>query len=492
MKLRLIDHDYKYAAEQIMLSLFPQERPEYDAAAPDGLSAEIRLSRGNVYATAHTRIIRDGTRFDGYARVRRAALTDGLTADRLLQRIVKRSFYKAAVSLTGQAPPWGALTGIRPGKLATQLLKEGLSQKAAKRALVRQYFVSPERSALCIDTAEAALAVQETLSVRDIALYIGIPFCPSRCSYCSFVSHSTEKSGHLIAPFLDALFREIDCTAAAAQDLGLRIRAVYIGGGTPTTLTARQLERLLRKLASSFDLTQLQEYTVEAGRPDTITAEKLSALGPGGVTRISVNPQSMSDRVLSAIGRHHSARDVRDAMALARTADFACVNMDVIAGLPADTPDGFRDTLDQILAFSPENITVHTLSLKKGSRVSLEETKVPGAEAVAAMLDGASKRLRASGYAPYYLYRQKFMSGGFENVGWSKKGSENLYNICMMEELCTVLSLGGGGVTKLVAPSGRIERIFNVKYPYEYIERIDTILEMKKKIRAFYDAAVFR
>jgi oxygen-independent coproporphyrinogen-3 oxidase len=453
MKLLLIDHDYKYAVEQIMLSLFPQERPEYDAAAPDGLSAEVRLSHGNVYATAHTRILGAGTHFDGYARVKRAALTDRLTADRLLQRIVKLSFYKAAVSLTGQKPPWGALTGIRPGKLATQMLKEGLSEQAVQRAFMRRYFVSPERSALCIDTAKAAYAAEKTLSSRDIALYVGIPFCPSRCSYCSFVSHSTEKSGRLIAPFLDALFREIDCTAAIAKDLGLRIRSVYIGGVTRTTLTVRQSERLLRKLVSSFELAQLQEFTVEAGRADTITAEKLSVLADCGVTRISVNPQSMSDRVLSAIGRHHSAQDVRDAMALARTAGFACVNMDLIAGLPADTADGFLDTLDQILAFSPENITVHTLSLKKGSRVTLEETEIPGAKEVSAMLDAASKRLRDFGYAPYYLYRQKFMSGGFENVGWSKKGYENLYNICMMEEHSTVLSLAGRR-NKASGPSG--------------------------------------
>lgn len=351
--------------------------------------------------------------------------------------------------------------------------------------------MSPERGALCLDTAKAGLAVKKTLAPRDIALYVGIPFCPTRCHYCSFVSHSVEKSMKLIAPFLDALMIEIDCLSRLARGLELNILSVYIGGGTPTTLSAGELTLLMKKLASSFNLSRLREYTVEAGRPDTITKEKLDVIRAHGATRVSINPQTMSDAVLRAIGRRHTAEDVLAAVDLARRAGFPVINMDLIAGLPDDTVEGFASTLEKVLALRPENITVHTLSRKKGTRVMLDGPALPSGDEVAVMLDAAEKSLRGEGYVPYYLYRQKFMSGGFENVGWSRPGAENLYNILIMEELSTILSLGGGGVTKLVGPrSGKIERIFNPKYPYEYIDCLDSILSKKSRIKEFYDLGV--
>ncbi len=314
-----------------------------------------------------------------------------------------------------------------------------------------------------------------------------MPFCPTRCAYCSFVSQSVEKSMGLIEPFVSALEREIEAAAAAVGEAGLRPVSLYFGGGTPTTLSAAQLERVLSKLESCFELGALREFTVEAGRPDTITEEKLRVLRDHGVDRVSVNPQTMSDAVLDAIGRRHTAADVVSALETVRSVGGFAVNMDLIAGLPKDSYDGFADTLRRVLALAPENVTVHTLSLKRGSRITLEGAALPGAEEVGGMLALASRELRAAGWSPYYLYRQKFMSGGFENVGWSKEGFVNLYNICMMEELCSVVAMGGGGSTKLVRrDGGRNIRFIEPKYPQEYISGIDGVCAGKSRIASFY------
>jgi len=300
-----------------------------------------------------------------------------------------------------------------------------------------------------------------------------------------------EKSMHLVEPFLEALTREIQATAETIKRLGLRIVALYIGGGTPTTLAGPQLTQLTDALAAQFDLSHLREYTVEAGRPDTLDQDKLRRLRQAGVTRLSINPQSMEDHVLAAIGRRHTAEDIRRAMELARSEEFPVLNMDIIAGLPADSPEGFARTLDQALEFGAENITVHTLSMKKGTKLMLESSEIAASESVAQMLDTAISALSGAGYRPYYLYRQKFIAGGFENVGWCRPGTESLYNIAIMEELCSILALGGGASTKLVTPkTGRITRIFNAKYPYEYIENLDKILASKEQIEGFYQQEV--
>ena len=489
MILKLTGHDYKYAAEQIMLMLFPEEKPEYGERDPEKLFAEIRLSQNSSISVAVTKIITpEGKISRGQARISNAKLTDKIVTDRLLGRIVKLSFYKAATELTGKTPVWGALTGIRPGKLVTAMLEAGHSENFAVHAMMKDNFVSRERAELCLDTAKSGMKVQHSLAKNDICLYVGIPFCPTRCAYCSFVSNSVEKSMKLVEPFLDALDKEIDATAKIVSDRGLRVISVYMGGGTPTTLSAKQLDRLLGHLENAFDLSSVSEYTVEAGRPDTITAEKLRVLKKHDITRISINPQTMQDDVLNVIGRKHTADDIVKAVGLYKNSGISALNMDLIAGLPSDTPEGFYNTLEKVLALNPENITVHTLSLKKGTKITLEGTAIPDGEAVGKMLDYAAKRLRESGFAPYYLYRQKFMSGGFENVGWCKKGFDSLYNICIMEELCTIVSLGGGGSTKLVAPkSGRIERIFNPKYPLEFINGIDKVIEKKQDICRFLD-----
>ena len=487
MKLYLFGHDYKYAVEQMLLTLYPNERPVYGEGKPEGERMELRLSRGERRVTGSCTLVRGEQRWYGRASADNGELTDALTADRVCQRLVKNAMYRAALHAGHSRPAWGALTGVRPGKLLCAMLEQGLSEAEALHRFIAAYDVSPARAALCLDTSRHTLRAIRSLLPGDVCLYVGIPFCPTRCAYCSFVSQSVEKSMQLIEPFMDALMREIEAVAAQVRALGLRVVAIYMGGGTPTTLSPPQLERLCAKLEQEYDLSALREYTVEAGRPDTVTAEGLRVLRRHGVDRVSVNPQTMSDAVLETIGRRHTAADIVSALALVREIGGFAVNMDLIAGLPGDTVEGFSDTLDQVLSLAPENITVHTLSLKKGSRLTLEGTAIPTAAEVSRMLDLAGERLRAADYGPYYLYRQKFMSGGFENVGWARPGSENLYNICIMEELCSILAMGAGGSSKLIVrDGGRNIRLTAPKYPLEYIQSIDRCCAEKQKISEFF------
>ncbi len=485
MKLFFEGHDYRYAVEQSLLAFFPDERPVYEGEDPN--AARVALSVEGTAAAAVTELTVDGRTSRGEARTALTGAEDDYERERLKQRAVKLSFFEAARTLTGATPAWGALTGIRPAKLAAGLLEEGKSEAEADAILRDTYFVSDSRRKLCLPCAKAGLEAKAGLAENEISLYVGIPFCPTRCAYCSFVSNSVEKSFHLVEPYLQALLAEVDSAADMVKELGLRVRSFYMGGGTPTTLTAEQMDRLLDRLNGRFDLANAVERTVEAGRPDTITAEKLAVLRRNGVDRISVNPQSMDDRVLSAIGRRHSGDDIREAMEQVRRAGFPHVNMDLIAGLPEDTPESFRRTLDEVIAFGTDNITIHTLSLKKGSRITLEGTRIPTVEEVSAMLDYAAPALEEAGFAPYYLYRQKYMSGSFENVGWCRPGGTGWYNIYIMEELHTILSLGAGGSTKMVDPArNHIERVFNLKYPQEYIQRPEKIAANQAAFRAFY------
>lgn len=491
MKLTFHGHEERYAVEQSLLNFFPQERPVYEGDEDEGDSAaELTLRCTAQTARAETRIRYHGREATGSARVSLAeAGEDELELVRLRQRALKLSFFRAAKEVLGVELPWGALTGIRPGKLAERYLLAGKTPQEVSRILADPYGVTAPRRRLAIESAQAGIAAGKTIREGDISLYLGIPFCPSRCSYCSFVSNSVEKSFALIAPYLAALHREIDDAARMVRELGLTVRSFYMGGGTPTTLSAEQMDELLRHLRESFDLSDCLEMTVEAGRPDTITREKLLALKRNGVDRVSVNPQTMEDHVLAAIGRRHSSEDIESAMRLVHEVGFAHINMDLIAGLPEDTPAGFRRSLQRVLCMGADNITVHTLSLKKGSRILLEGSRIPEAEEVGEMLDYADPILRRADFRPYYLYRQKYQSGSFENVGWCRPGAENLYNIYIMEELMTILSLGAGGSTKLVdAAAGHIERAFNLKYPKEYIDRPEKLAENHAAFRAFYAA----
>ena len=324
----------------------------------------------------------------------------------------------------------------------------------------------------------------------DCSVYAGIPFCPSRCSYCSFVSRTVgdKSSRALVAPYVDCLCKELAATRAAADAAHLSIKTLYIGGGTPTSVNAQQLRQLMGTMAEQFDLPALEEFTVEAGRPDCTDEEKLRIIKEYGATRISINPQTFSDEVLRNIGRRHTAQDILDCYRTARRVGHDNINMDLIAGLPGDTVEGFRHSLQTAIDLDPENITVHTLTLKRASNLVVEHRDADYAD-VAAMVESC-ELLEKAGYRPYYLYRQKGTLQNLENVGWCKPGYECLYNIYIMEEVHTILSAGAGGSTKLVAPGarhGKIERIFNYKYPTEYIDRFDTILARKEGVKQFYD-----
>ena len=473
MKLQLNGHNEKYALEQSLLTLFPDERPVYGKVSPEDTRwAVVTMTEDADRVEFVTEIGYDG-------KTARRVYAYPLSGDAYAREGQRRhalglSFFGAAKDALGITPPWGSLTGVRPTKVALVLLREG-GREHADRELAETYSVTPSRRRLAIEAAEAGIKAAEALASNDISLYVGIPFCPTRCAYCSFVAQSVEKTFVMVEPYLDALRAEIEAAGAMVKESGLQIKSFYMGGGTPTTLTAAQMDRLLTALEAHFNFADLAELTVEAGRPDTIEADKLRVLRAHNVTRLSVNPQSMNDAVLTAIGRRHTAEDIRRAMALVRDAGFPHVNMDLIAGLPEDTPESFRASLDECLTMGADNITVHTLSLKKGSRITLEGSHIPGGDDVARMLDYANETLRKHGYAPYYLYRQKYMSGSFENVGWTLPGAESLYNIYIMEELHGILSLGAGGSTKMVGRGAGgdalIRRAFNAKYPKEYVER---------------------
>ena len=493
MKLIFRGHDDRYAVEQSLLAFFPEERPVYDPAGDESRCAWVRLFTAAKYTTATTRIVYDGREGRGLSRLAIDPALNEYEQERLRQKAVKLSFFKAARAITGTTPTWGALTGIRPGKLAARFLEEGKTPAQTDRILRDTYFVAPERRRLCIETAQAGLKAKADLQPNDISLYIGIPFCPTRCAYCSFVSASVEKSFHMMEPYLEVLRQEITDAARMVKETGLHVKSFYMGGGTPTTLTAQQMDTLLTHLNREFDLSDTVEYCIEAGRPDTITREKLQVLMDHGADRISVNPQSLEDHVLRAIGRKHTAADIEQVMELAMSMGFPHVNMDLIAGLPEDTPEGFRRTLDKCLTYGADNITVHTLSLKKGSRILMEGLTIPDASQVAEMLDYADPTLRSHGFAPYYLYRQKYMSGSFENLGWCISGAEGLYNIYIMEELHSILSLGAGGSTKMVDTANEhIERVFHAKFPNEYITRPEKQEENLRAFREFHEKMLKR
>lgn len=382
--------------------------------------------------------------------------------------------------------PWGVLEGIRPVKLARKLINQGISSTAAVESFMHEYGATREKAALAVKIAEIEAPLINSMNPRGISLYVGIPFCPTRCLYCSFVSNSGDKSMRLIPEYIKCLKKEIAYTAEIVKANKNVVETVYIGGGTPTTLSADMLAELLSSLYEEFDLSKVKEFTVEAGRPDTITEEKLKVIKSFGIDRISINPQSMNNATLKIIGRKHSADEIRKAMYLARNCEIGTVNMDIIAGLPEESLDMFKYTVEAVEALKPENTTVHTMSIKRSSRLNelLADYKLTQGSLVTEMVDFAREVLTADGKNPYYLYRQKNMLGNLENVGYSTAGRESLYNIYIMEEVQTIISLGSGGVTKTVDRStDRIERIFNVKEPKDYIERIDEMLHRKDVLK---------
>ncbi len=483
MKLYLCGHGFRYETENLCRVFFQNEEIEVSNDASGfgsgGISVLTKTEGNTLFVWA---------RAGGREQTREKAVPADID-DNESERELLCLLFSALSGLTGYVPPWGILTGVRPSKLMGALINE-LSYDAAKRYFTEKLLVSAEKTNL---TADVALREEKTIKTsqkNSFSLYVAVPFCPSRCSYCSFVSHSItgNKARSLVSPYVELLTKELSEIGRIARELSLKLESVYFGGGTPTVLSAGQLGVVCEAVEKSFDLSSCREYTVEAGRPDTITKEKLKTLKESGVSRISINPQTMNAEVLNKIGRKHSPRDTLDAFSLARGAGFTNINMDLIAGLYGDTTESFAESLDIIRSLMPESITVHTLALKRASSlVARENAEAPDGSAVAVMLKAVQEKLPESGYQPYYMYRQSRSAGNFENVGWCLEGFECIYNVFMMEECHTVLAAGAGAVTKLRSPnSGYIERIFNFKYPYEYISRFDELIERKNRIKAFY------
>lgn len=396
-----------------------------------------------------------------------------------------RLMYDILCMTVDRAPVWGIVTGVRPAKYVADLLAEGASEQAVAWQLSAHRRVAAGKAALAIETARYGRALRQHNTPRAYSLYVSIPFCPTRCSYCSFVSKTVDRDRALIDAYVEKLCDELALTADIAARRGLKLETVYVGGGTPTVLTAEQLELLCGTLRCHFDL-DAAEFSVEAGRPDTITPKKLAVLKRAGVTRLSINPQTANDAVLAAIGRNHKAADIERAFAQARAAGFECINADLIAGLPRDDLKSFVRTMDWLPALAPENITLHALTRKRASRMH-EGGGAPSRDA-AAMVDYAGALLREKGYIPYYMYKQKGTVDGLENTGWALPGQECRYNVYMMDELHTILGCGAGAVTKLVDQrNGHIERVYNYKYPAEYLSGYERLAKRKEKITSFYE-----
>ena len=507
MVLVVKNNDYAYELEKLTSSFFPEEHITViidgklkDGSEPD-ISNETRVITVELMETSDTDVAitvsfaEDGVIkclesdelpiFTGDVDNRKISLADSessieLRCAQLLYEVLKRA--------TGKDLGWGILTGIRPSKLLIRLMEE----KGEERGI--QYFekvflVSPEKTKLARSVASAEESVIATSLPNSFSLYISIPFCPTRCSYCSFVSSAvnTPSAKRIMEPYFENLCREIEYTGKLANESGIRMLSAYVGGGTPSTLSAQQIERLLKLVNTSFDMSSCNEFTFEAGRPDTITEDKLCAIRDGGIDRISINPQTMNDGVLSAVGRCHSASDVVSVYNDARRLGFSNINMDLIAGLPTDTFDGFKYSLDTLIDMAPESITVHALAFKRSSDLNYTDGLFSATRDSAKMIDYANETLYQNGYIPYYMYRQAKSVDNLENVGWCKDGYLSKYNIFMMEECHTILACGAGAVTKLKDPYGpNIERIFNFKYPFEYNDRFDEQLTRKNRVLDFY------
>lgn len=395
--------------------------------------------------------------------------------------------YHLLVKLLGFTQGWGLITGVRPVKLLRRLCRE-MGHEAARTYFREKLLVSDEKRILCETTLKAEDKLLALSQPKSFSLYVSIPFCPTRCDYCSFVSQTVVQAKKLIPVYVERLCKEIAYTGKIAKELGLRLETVYFGGGTPTTLSAEELTALFKAVETSFDLSTLREYTVEAGRPDTVTQEKMAAIHAAGVGRVSINPQTLQPDVLAGIGRKHTVDQFYDAFEIARKAGFKNINTDLIAGLPGDDFEGFSRTMEGILSLAPESVTVHTLSMKRASNIMLQKRPDYGVEADAVrMVQLSANLLPKAGYAPYYLYRQSRTVGNQENVGWAKPGYEGLYNVYIMDETHTILGCGAGAVSKLKQPgTDYLERIFNYKFPYEYNTGLEEMLARKNAVPEFY------
>ncbi len=398
--------------------------------------------------------------------------------------LIKKSVFFACKKLSDMPTPWGISTGIRPAKTARMMLEESAPDDKILKYMQDEFFITPKKARLSLDVAKKEYELLNKRVKNGVSLYVGVPFCPTRCAYCSFISQAVAHNERFIEPYVDALIKEIEATAYMAQELGFKAETVYFGGGTPTTLSPKNLDILIKRIKECFDITSLSEFTVEAGRPDTFTEEMLHVLSENGVSRISINPQTMNQKTLDKIGRRHSVEETVAAFEMARRCGSFSINADIIAGLPDEGIEDFRRTVTEICALNPDAVTVHTMYLKRAARLISDFEKLRFASDMDDMVQLSYDFLTKSGYNPYYLYKQKNTLGNLENVGFSKEGHESLYNIYIMEEVQTILAMGGGASTKMVK-GDRIERVFNPKEASDYINRIDEIIDKKKKALEF-------
>lgn len=488
MILVIDGHTFHFEMENLCRLFFPSEniRVVYEHIIDDITAiTSVKDTHEGVFCEAS---IRQG---DVFYKAQRKVENSAENKEYLSELYLALSLFEVLQKFTGVTPAWGILTGVRPVKLFRRMVEEQGSFSGAKVYFREKFLVSEEKARLCANTAAVEDGIIALSEPNSFSLYISIPFCPTRCSYCSFVSQEVEKKKGLLPDYLDYLCKEIDHVGKMAKDLGLRLETVYFGGGTPTILSAGQLERLICEVDRCFDLSTVREYTIEAGRPDTITSDKLAVMKAGGVSRISINPQTLNDKVLERIGRRHTARQALEAFGLARKCGFDNINMDIIAGLPSDDYDGFCNTIEGVTALNPESVTLHTLAIKRSSNIVSKGEEIDSdlfGNKVGKMVDRAHDVLLQKGYHSYYLYRQSRTLGNHENTGWSKPGFEGLYNVYMMGETHTILAVGAGAVSKLVEPGGGyIERIFNFKFPNEYIRDFEQILKRKGRGYEFYD-----
>lgn len=481
MPIVLIGNTFKYEIEATVKLFFHAARFEFtdnpEAACGDSyiiakaeqhdvktlISAEIKLN-GNIPEYLEKML---GC----------TVISDKSTVEHELCRLI----YHILSKLTGITPPWGLMTGIRPVKKVIELMKQGKSRQEISDRLMGHYEISEKKLNLAYETAVNQLPILEKIDSKAVSLYVSIPFCPTRCSYCSFVSHSMDSAVKLMPEYVAALCRELEIIGEIVKETGTKIDTIYFGGGTPTSISAEDIRTIMECTAKNFDISSIREYSFEAGRPDTITEEKLRVIKELGADRISVNPQTLNDDVLRVIGRKHSGTDALKAFELARKVGFTNINTDLIAGLPTESPESFRYTLDKMIELDPESITVHTLTIKRAANLFEEGNKNvnnPAAE----MVDYSIDKLMENEYLPYYLYRQKNTVDNLENVGYAKKGFESYYNIFIMDETQTILGAGCAASTKLVYPNGKISRIHNYKFPYEYIGSFEKLMEKKKEV----------
>lgn len=468
MKVILNDESFFYEAQQVAMLFFPENDDVL-------LECDIKCD-GKIFSCS--------AEISAFGKKGKAQEKGTFSLRRDKADIIKKSVYFACKKISDTNLPWGILTGIRPAKPIRQMIDDGKKTDDIRTFLKENYYVSEEKINLAIKIAET----ENKFISKDknaVSVYVGIPFCPTRCSYCSFISQDAGKMIKLSADYTELLLREMEKTAEILNKLGLYARSIYFGGGTPTALCEAELEKVLNGARNNFYTDKCLEFTVEAGRPDTVNPEKLQIIKESGAGRISINPQTIHDKTLETIGRKHTFDEFEKAFYLARGMGFDNINCDLIAGLPGENVSDFEKSVDKIFSMSPENITVHTLYLKRASNLKKEGFSAEGHSEIAEMVNYAQQKLSANGFNPYYLYKQKATLGNLENVGFSKDGFECIYNIDTMSDESTVFALGGGAVTKIVM-GDRIERVFNFKNADEYIKRFDEIIDRKMSIINFF------